>query len=251
MSASDGRRRRGPADRAFPRLPRRRRRRRQDLRHARRGVAPLPARARTSWSASSRRTSGPTPLSRSATSRRCRASRWSTAGRHGRRWTSTPSCTTPRGGPHRRAGAHQRARFGTAREALGGRARDPRRRHRGHHDGQHPARRVARRRGRADHRGRRPRARPGLGGAPGRPARADRLLGRPAPPPHAARQHLPRATRCRRRSTGSSGPRTWWRCASSRCASSPTRPRRSCSSTCARKGQAASCGRRPSGSWWR
>ena len=33
------------------------------------------------------------------------------------------------------------------------------------------------------------------------------------------------------------------------CASWPTRPRRSCSSTCARKGAPASCGRRPSGSW--
>ena len=44
-------------------------------------------------------------------------------------------------------------------------------------------------------------------------------------------------------------PRTWWRCASSPCASWPTRPRRSCSSSCARAGRPASCGRRPSGSW--
>ena len=35
-------------------------------------------------------------------------------------------------------------------------------------------------------------------------------------------------------STGSSGARTSWRCASSRCVSWPTRPRRSCSSTSAR-----------------
>ena len=84
----------------------------------------------------------------------------------------------------------------------------------------------------------------------GRPARADRLLGRPAAPPHAARQHLPGAEGARPRSTGSSGPRTSSRCASSRCASWPTRPRRSSSSTSARRARPASCGRRPSGSWW-
>ena len=55
--------------------------------------------------------------------------------------------------------------------------------------------------------------------------------------------------RCRLPSTGSSGPRTSPRCASSPCVSSPTRPRRSSSSTSAPRGPAASCGRRPSGSW--
>ena len=49
----------------------------------------------------------------------------------------------------------------------------------------------------------------------------------------------------------SSARRTWWRCASSPCASWRTRRRRSCSSTCGRKEPPASCGRRPSASWWR
>ena len=46
MTASTRRRRGSTAHRALPRVPRRGGRRRQDLRHARRGVAPLPARGR-------------------------------------------------------------------------------------------------------------------------------------------------------------------------------------------------------------
>ena len=71
--------------------------------------------------------------------------------------------------------------------------------HRRHHDRQHPAHRVPGRRRRADHRRRGARAGARLGGAPGRPARADRLLGRPAAAPDAARQHLPGAQGARRR----------------------------------------------------
>ena len=58
----------------------------------------------------------------------------------------------PGGGADRRAGAHQRARVRPSRQALGGRPRDPRRRHRGHHDGEHPAHRVTGGRRRAHHR---------------------------------------------------------------------------------------------------
>ena len=109
-------------------------------------------------------------------------------GGDGRRRRARPQT---RGGADRRARPHQRARHRAPREALGGRARDPRCRHRGHLHGQHPAHRVPGRRGRADHRGRGPRASARLGGAAGRPDRAHRLLGRPAAPAHAARQHLP------------------------------------------------------------
>ena len=85
------RRRRGPADRALPRLPRRGGRRRQDLRHARRGLAPLPARGRRRGrlrrDAQAALHDGADPRP----SRGARASRSSTGTRPGRRWTSTPS----------------------------------------------------------------------------------------------------------------------------------------------------------------
>ena len=96
-----------------------------------------------------------------------------------------------RGRADRRAGPHQRAGVGPAREAMGGRPRNPRCGHRRHHDREHPAHRVPGGCRRADHWCRRARAGARLGGAAGRPARADRLLGRPAAATDAARQHLP------------------------------------------------------------
>ncbi len=108
--------------------------------------------APTSSSASSRPTAGRAPPSRSATSRWCRAGRSSTAAatldRDGRRRHPAPP-SGPR--PRRRARPHQRPRL-AQREALAGRRGAPRRRHRRHLDGQHPAPRVAQRRRRADHR---------------------------------------------------------------------------------------------------
>ena len=68
-----------------------------------------------------------------------------------RRWTSTPSCAAGPTGARRRVRPHQRPRL-AQREALAGRRRAARRRHRRHLDRQHPAPRVAQRRRRADHR---------------------------------------------------------------------------------------------------
>ena len=82
------------------------------------------------------------------------------------------------GGARRRARPHQRPRLGPAREALGGRPGNPRRRHRRDHDRQHPAPREHRRRRGADDRGPGPGAGAGLGRAQSRPDRARRLLAR-------------------------------------------------------------------------
>ena len=106
---SDAHRRRPPGARALPDadppaaarpaqgLPRLRRRRRQDLRDAPGGHTASSGRAWTSSSASSKRTAGPRPPPRSATSNRCRAAASSTTASSWRRWTSTPS--SPAGRP--------------------------------------------------------------------------------------------------------------------------------------------------------
>ena len=96
----------------------------------------------------------------------------------------------PGGGAGRRARPQQHPRQ-SAREALGGRRCAPRRRHRRHHDGQHPAPRVAQRRGAADQRGRAAGDDPGRDRPACRPDRDRRHLARGAPPPDGPRQHLP------------------------------------------------------------
>ena len=94
--------------RAAARLPRRRARRRQDLRHAQRGLAAARSGAPTSSSASSRRTAGPRRRRSSATSRSCpggsveyRGTTLRGDGRRrgprprARRWRSSTSWPTP------------------------------------------------------------------------------------------------------------------------------------------------------------
>ena len=105
--------------------------------------------------------------------------------------------------PTRRAGrrtrAHEHARD-APREAVAGRRGAPRRRHRRHLHGEHPAPRVAQRRGRADHRRRPARDRARRIRAAGRSDRAGRHEPGGAAPADGARQHLPgREGRCRAR----------------------------------------------------
>ena len=206
-------------------LPRRRARRRQDLRHARRGLAASASAAPTSWSASSSPTGGPAPSPSCATSRSCPAARSSTAARRSRRWTSMPCCPPPRGRPGRRAGPLQHPRQ-PQRQALAGHRRAARRGHRRDLDREHPAPRVSQRRRPADHRRHPARDRARRRGPPGRPGRAGRHGSRGAAPAHAARQHLrPREGRRRARPT-TSGRATSPPCASSPCCGWPTRSTR-------------------------
>ena len=143
--------RRAPGSAAH--LPRRRARRRQDLRHARRGPAPARARHRRGGRASSRPTAAPTPPRRSRDLEvmpraRDRAPR----ARRSRRWTSTPSSP---GAPevalvdelaHTNVpGSRHAKRWQDVEELLDAG-------HRRHLDGQHPAPGVAQRRRRGDHR---------------------------------------------------------------------------------------------------
>ena len=86
--------------------------------------------APTSWSASSRPTVGRTPPRRSATSRSCRARRSSYRGSTFEEMdVDAVLARQARAGAGRRARAHERARI-PQREALAGRRRAPRRRHR-------------------------------------------------------------------------------------------------------------------------
>ena len=111
-------RRRPPTARHAARLPRRRAGRRQDVRHARRGLAAAASAAPTSSSASSRPTAGATPPRSSATSRSCPAARSSYRGDDARgdgpRRRPRPP---PAAGARRRAGPHQRARLSATRSA--------------------------------------------------------------------------------------------------------------------------------------
>ena len=142
-----------PADRQVPHLPRLGRRRRQDVRHARRGLAPPPAgdrrghRLRRDPRPAAHGRADPGPAGRPPPGRR--VPRHHVRGDGPRRGARPP----PRGRARRRAGAHQRARVRAPREALGGRPRAARRRDRRDQHGQHPARREPGRRGRGDHRG--------------------------------------------------------------------------------------------------
>ena len=114
-----GRGRRGPADRALPRLSRRGGRRRQDLRHARRGVAPLPARRRRGRrvrrdpQAALHHGADPGPPGRAAQAGRVPGLG---VGGDGPRRRTGPQA---RGGAHRRAGPHQRARARAATRSDG------------------------------------------------------------------------------------------------------------------------------------
>ena len=128
----------------------------------------------------------------------------------------------PGGRPGRRARAHQRAGL-APRQAVAGRRGPARRRHRRHHDGQHPAPRVGQRRGREDHR--RPAARDGprRRGAGGRPDRARATCPARRCGATGARQRLRRRRRSTPRWATTSASATSPRCASSRCCGRPTR----------------------------
>jgi hypothetical protein len=189
QNAARGRWPDGPRDPAD--LSRRGAGRRQDLRHARRGVPPPRPRRR--------RRRGVRRDPRSRTHRRPdrRPARGPAQEGHlprrgvrgdGPRGGARPQAAT---GARRRAGAHERARLGAAREALAGHPGAARRRYRRHQQRQHPAPRVAQRRRTADHRRGAARDRAGRGRSRGRSDRADRPDPRGAAPPDGTRQHLP------------------------------------------------------------
>ncbi len=139
-------------DGQVPDLPRLGRRRRQDVRHARRGLAPPPPgrrrrrRVRRDARPAAHGRADPRPAGRPPPGRRLP--------RHGVRGDGPRRGARPaaRGRPRRRARPHQRPGVRDPREAVGGRPRPARRRHRGHQHRQHPARREPGRRGRGDHR---------------------------------------------------------------------------------------------------
>ena len=201
----------------------RRARRGQDLRHARRGLAPRASAAPTSSSASSRPTAGRSTAAQLRRPRgRAPATTSTTGARRSRRWTSTPSWP---GAPQVALVdelAHTNVPGLAQREAVAGRRGAARRRHRRDLHGQHPAPRVAQRRGRADHR------RPAAETVPDavvrrrRPDRAGRHDPRGAAAAHGPRQHLPGRARSTPRSATTSGPATSPRCASSPCCGWPT-----------------------------
>ena len=159
-----------------------------------------------------------------------------------------PAAPAP-AGARRRVRPHQRPGL-AQREAVAGRRRAARRRHRRHLDGEHPAPRVAERRRRADHRdqaagdGARPHR------APSRPDRARRHGSRGAAPPDGPRQHL-RRRQGRRRARQLLPRRQPVRaCASWPCCGSPTGS--TTPSTTTASGTASpSRGRRASVSWSR
>ena len=134
------------------RLPRRRARRRQDLRHAQRGSPARTSAAPTSSSASSRRTAGRRPPRSSATSRSSRAARSSTAAPTFEEMdvdailARRPEVALVDELAHTNVpGSRNEKRWQDVEELLdAGHRRDL--------DGQHPAPRVAQRRRRADHR---------------------------------------------------------------------------------------------------
>ena len=140
------------------RLPRGGAGRGQDLRHAQRGPPPQGARHRRGRGL--RRDPRPGPHRRADRRPRGRAPPGPHLPRRRPRGDGPRRRPRPatRRGPGRRVGAHQRARV-EARQALGGRRRAARRRHRRDLHGQHPAPRVDQRRGRAHH-GRASSARP-------------------------------------------------------------------------------------------
>ena len=172
------------------RLPRGCARRRQDLRHARRGLAPQGAGGRCR-----RRLRGDPPSAEDAGAGP--RPRGGAAAAHGvpgdgargdgRRRPPRPP---PRRGARRRAGAHERARQSSG-EALGGRRGAAGGRHRRDHDRQHPAPREPERRDRADHGHPPTRDGPRCRGPSGRPDRARGHEPGGAPTPDGAREHLP------------------------------------------------------------
>ena len=162
--------------------------RRQDLQHAGGRAGRAGRAARTSWSAWWRRTGAARPPRLAGGARRsCRARRSTHRGATLEEFDLDAALARrPEPAPARRAGPHQRAGR-PAREALAGRGRAARRRHRRLHHAQRPARREPERRRRPDHR--RDRARDGAGRRPrrGRRDRAGRRLAR-----RAARAAAPR-----------------------------------------------------------
>ena len=181
-----------PADRgSAARLPRRRTRRGQDLRHARRG----PASRRAGHRPGRRLRRDPRPAEDRAQLEGLEVVPRAKVAYRGTVQEEMDLkailARGPRRGPGRRARPHQRAGQ-RPREALAGRRGAARRGHRGHHHRQHPAPRVAQRRDRADHRGAAARDRPGPRGAVGRPDRAGRHEPPGAAAPDGPRQHLHR-----------------------------------------------------------
>ena len=189
---TDHRRRRRHGARKAARLPRRRARGRQDLRHARRGTPPRRARHRRRR----RVRRDPRPPAHRGDARRARG-----------RPPPRDSPTATRAFTEmdvdavlaRRPAvalvdelAHTNVPGSAQREALAGRRGAARGRHRRHLHGQHPAPRVAQRRRREDHRRSPARAGAGRRGARRRPGRARRHGARGAAPADGARQRLRR-----------------------------------------------------------
>ena len=193
----------GHGARDAPHLPRRRGRRRQDVRDARTRAAGAPSTARTSSSGSSRRTGAEDgradrrPRGRPAAAGR--VPRRDVRGDGRRRRPRAP----PAGRARRRARAHERPRL-AEREALAGCRGASRRGHRRDLDAERPAPRVPQRRRRADHRRHAARDDPRRGRAPRRRAPARRPHAARAPQPARPRRRLPaRAHRHRARATTS------------------------------------------------
>ena len=211
-------------------VPRRRARRRQDLRHARRGHRR--ASGAPTWSSgTSRPTAGP------RTERALEGLEVVPRAQVGYRGTVQEEMDLD-AVLERQPDvvlvdelAHTNIPGSTAREALAGRRGPARRGHRGHHHGQHPAPRVAQRRRSSDHRGPAARDRAGPGGAGRRPDRAGRHEPAGAAPPDGPRQHLRRRQGRRRAVAATSARATSRRCASWRCCGSPTGSTRASTAT--------------------
>ena len=204
-------------------LPRRRARRRQDLRDAAGRPGAAGARASTSSSAWSRPTAAPRP-------RRCSTGLEVVPRRQvdyqGRALEEMDLdailARRPAARPGRRAGPHQRAGQPPS-QALPGRRGAARRRHRRLHHAQRPARREPERRGRADHPHPRARDRARLDPRPRRRDRAVDLTPDDLIQRLQGGQGLRAASRRSARSSTTSRPATSPRCASSRCAAPPQR----------------------------
>ncbi len=186
VRAQDAAQPRAPQD-----LPGLRPRRRQDLHHAGRGPAPLASAARTSSSASSRRTGARAPPRWPRACRSCRASRSTTAARSSRRWTRRPSIARKPEWALVDELAHTNIPGSGPREALAERRRDPGGRHQRHLDRQRPAFREPERHRLRDHQRAGPRDAARLDPRPRRRGRAGR--------PHRRRPHQPAEPRRRLR----------------------------------------------------
>ena len=177
---------------AAPDLPRRRARRRQDLRDVFGGASSAERGTRRRRRRASRRMAG---HARSRCSQGLETVPTRTIPYRGTVFEEMDAdAVRMSASPRSRSSTSSRTRTSPApaRQALGGRDRPARRRDRGDHDRQHPASREPERRGRRRDRGQAARDGSRLGGRAGRPDRARRHVAARAATSDAARQRLPR-----------------------------------------------------------